>query len=341
MIFVHIMTQEKPNSYPSDDPEIFQIYKWGGNLNFNDYLILWSSFAFVFVTPFLFVFFCFYSFICIFYGIFWPMGTVLALFLTLQYKFEPSSAVIDSYVTTVWMNYFNYEVIDLWNFDVNHQLLFAEFHHGVLPIGMICSGAMLRFLPKVGSNYPLSIKCGIADSLSYVPGLGHLAQSSNCVPATRRNVRKCLEKGDSVALSVGGIAELLSTHPDKEIIVLKERRGFVKQAVETGTDLLVVYHFGNSRTLDLIKPLPSSISRKLGISLMIPIGRFFLPIPYRQKLVTVFSKPIEVKKMSKNDAGFDDYVELVHGKFVEELKRIYFKFRHTVPGWEKRPLEII
>ena len=92
------MVLDHPKVYQSDDPEIFEIYRWEDykNMTFKDYLILWSSFLFVFVVPFMFGVFCLYSFVCIFLGTFWPMGTVIALFLTLNYKFEPTSAIVDS-----------------------------------------------------------------------------------------------------------------------------------------------------------------------------------------------------------------------------------------------------
>ncbi len=38
-------------------------------------------------------------------------------------------------------------------------------------------------------------------------------------------------------LVVGGTAEMRQSHPDHIRLVLKERRGFVKLALETGADL--------------------------------------------------------------------------------------------------------
>jgi hypothetical protein len=38
-------------------------------------------------------------------------------------------------------------------------------------------------------------------------------------------------------LVVGGMAEMRQSHPDHIRLVLKERRGFVRVALETGADL--------------------------------------------------------------------------------------------------------
>lgn len=48
-------------------------------------------------------------------------------------------------------------------------------------------------------------------------------------------------------MRAGGIAEMFLYDEHKEIIKLKDRKGFVRIAVEAGADLVPCYHFGNSR----------------------------------------------------------------------------------------------
>lgn len=50
--------------------------------------------------------------------------------------------------------------------------------------------------------------------------------------------------GVSVGLMVGGIAEMFMIRPDHERIKLKDRKGFVRVALEHGTPILPVYMFG-------------------------------------------------------------------------------------------------
>jgi diacylglycerol O-acyltransferase 2, plant len=56
-----------------------------------------------------------------------------------------------------------------------------------------------------------------------------------------------LMRGQTVAVHVGGIAEMFESHPDKEVIFLKRRRGFVKAAIQYGVPIIPMYHFGNSQ----------------------------------------------------------------------------------------------
>ena len=69
------------------------------------------------------------------------------------------------------------------------------------------------------------------------------------------------------------------------------------------------------------------------------VGRWGLPFPKKIMLLTVAGKPIEVKKMSRDDPHYSEYVDEVQQKVADELQRVYYKYR-CVYGWENRPMEI-
>jgi len=58
-----------------------------------------------------------------------------------------------------------------------------------------------------------------------------------------------LKQGHSIAVHVGGIAEMFETYPDREVIYLSKRRGFLRAAAEHGVAVLPMYHFGNTQIL--------------------------------------------------------------------------------------------
>ena len=45
---------------------------------------------------------------------------------------------------------------------------------------------------------------------------------------------------------------MFMTHGDKEAIMLQNRRGFIKIAVEHGIPVIPMYHFGNSQLLRFV-----------------------------------------------------------------------------------------
>lgn len=53
--------------------------------------------------------------------------------------------------------------------------------------------------------------------------------------------------GFLLLLCAGGIAEIFMIDDKAEVIKLKDRKGFVRMAVEAGADLLPCYHFGNTQ----------------------------------------------------------------------------------------------
>lgn len=79
----------------------------------------------------------------------------------------------------------------------------------------------------------------------------------------------------------GGIAEMYLVDDHAEVIKIKDRKGFVRVAVEHGTEIIPVYHFGNSQ---LFKWGPKSwegLSRKWRVALGFMFGRYNLPLPNR------------------------------------------------------------
>ena len=89
----------------------------------------------------------------------------------------------------------------------------------------------------------LSIYSVAASSVFSIPFWRHFVAWVGSVPASRANFVRLLRRG-SVAVIVGGIAEMYMQHARRERIVLRNRKGFVRIAVEQGLDggIIPVYH---------------------------------------------------------------------------------------------------
>jgi Diacylglycerol acyltransferase len=73
--------------------------------------------------------------------------------------------------------------------------------------------------------------------------------AGGCIPASKSSLHKALKAGSSALVLVGGIAEMFMLERDKEVIMLRKRRGFVRAAIEAGVPILPVYYFGQSKLL--------------------------------------------------------------------------------------------
>lgn len=159
-------------------------------------------------------------------------------------------------------------------------------------------------------------------------------------PATRHNFVRLLKRG-SVAVLVGGIAEMFMQDSKRERLMLRSRKGFTRVAVETGAPIVPVYHFGNSRAFDFGPSFLMPHARRIGAALGVLIGRWGLPVPRRVPFMMVSGKPIAVEKVARDDPRFHAVVDETHARVVKELQALYERNRAKYdPSWADRPLSI-
>ena len=122
---------------------------------------------------------------------------------------------------------------------------------------------------------------GLAASAALsMPIFRQLLRGVGAIDASRPSATKALNKGLTVGISTGGVAEVFETDNDDEVIILRERTGLIKLAIRTGAALVPCYLFGNTKLLSLWAggsvgfELLRTISRKIGFALIFFFGRF-------------------------------------------------------------------
>uniref|UniRef100_A0A8R1ECS7 Acyltransferase n=2 Tax=Caenorhabditis japonica TaxID=281687 RepID=A0A8R1ECS7_CAEJA len=138
-----------------------------------------------------------------------------------------------------------------------------------------------------------------------------------CIDCSKESIRYTLsgehrqkKKGNAIVLVVGGAAEALDAHPGTHELTLKSRKGFVREALITGSDLVPVYSFGENDVFGQVSNPAGSTLRKwqeyarnmMGMSLPLVKGRGFLQytvgwLPFRRPINTVIGAPIRVKRV--------------------------------------------
>ena len=87
----------------------------------------------------------------------------------------------------------------------------------------------------------------VADAVLYTPLLKHVLGIFGLISASKESMKATLKKpgvSGTVALYVGGMAELFLSCENEEKIYLKKRKGFIKLALQEGVDVIPVYLFG-------------------------------------------------------------------------------------------------
>jgi len=205
--------------------------------------------------------------------------------------------------------------------------------HGVLPV------SNLLFLIGLPHIWGFEFHGLTTDAALRLPILRQIMLWVGCKPATRKSAKKILESGMSIGISPGGVSEIFDTNNNDEVIFIKERKGFVKLALMTGTPIVPSYCFGTTKLFscwygqgDFLRKL----SRKVGFGVVLVWGRFGLPIIHRYPLTTVSGAPIFVPlEKQPSQKMIDEY----HLLFLTELKGLFDRNKAAY-GWADKELVI-
>lgn len=154
-------------------------------------------------------------------------------------------------------------------------------------------------------------------------------------PLTRRLLAK-----RHVVLYLGGIAELFLSSTSVEKLFVKQRAGCIKLALQTGSDIVPVYLFGNTSVLSLVAAGPlAALSRKFQVSFTLFWGLWGLPIPRPRPVLYVRGKPLGLPKLPAEQVT-DELVRKWHECYVAEIERIYMTYRPMNVDYQAKPLEL-
>ncbi|CAL9737327.1 diacylglycerol O-acyltransferase 1 [Monosporozyma servazzii] len=169
---------------------------------------------------------------------------------------------------------------------------------------------------------------------------------------SKKNALKVLENYQSICIVVGGVRESLLSSEDSVELILHNRKGFIKLALQTGNVSLVpVFGFGETNCFKVYETQEGSIlhkiqfwfKQKLGFTFPIFFARGlfnydFGLIPFRTPLNVVLGNPIYIKE--KHDQPDQSLIEHYHSLYVKELENIYYSNRDKF-GSSDIKLEIV
>jgi hypothetical protein len=189
---------------------------------------------------------------------------------------------------TPMLDFFEYEqIIETKPVDVvasmraGKNYILAVQPHGVLSMTAMCSAIY------ADDDLCGTIPTGVASALLATPILKHVMGIFYLISASKSSLKKQFQKGGiegTVVLYVGGMAELFLSNVEVETLYLKNRKGFIKLALQEGVDVVPIYMFGNTSCLSVIQTgFLANLSRKLQVSLTYFWGKWYLPIPRDEK----------------------------------------------------------
>uniref|UniRef100_A0A667YH31 Monoacylglycerol O-acyltransferase 2 n=1 Tax=Myripristis murdjan TaxID=586833 RepID=A0A667YH31_9TELE len=139
--------------------------------------------------------------------------------------------------------------------------------------------------------------------------------------------------GNAVVIAVGGAPEALDAHPGTYNVLLANKKGFVKLAMEYGAHLVPVFSFGENEVFDQVENprgtwlrwIQERLQAIMGISLPLFHARgifqySFGLMPYRKPITTVVGRPIRVEK---NEKPTVEDLDALHQLYMDELSSLF------------------
>ncbi|XP_039225612.1 2-acylglycerol O-acyltransferase 2-A-like [Crotalus tigris] len=303
-------------------------------------------------------FFCFFCmaqcsialFILLLFTRFWLISALYAVWWAFDWDTprkdgRSSHRVRNSVIWRYAKDYFPISLVKTADLDPSKNYVFGCHPHGILP-----AGGFINFCTEAtgfSKHFPgLKPHPTMLSMLFRAPFFRDYVMSLGLIPSDKESVSYVLRKkegGNIVILSVGGAKEALHAHPGAYTLVLDNRKGFVRLAIENGTPLVPVFSFGENELYDQIKNPTGSwvrwiqdrLQKIMGFSLPLFYARGIFQytfgfLPYRKPIFTVVGKPIQVEK--KHNPSQDE-VDDLHKRYLEGLSKLFeeHKLKYNVP----------
>ena len=184
------------------------------------------------------------------------------------------------------------------------------FHpHGILTAGWIVNGNTRS------EFYDARVVFMVVETLFYIPIISDIVIFNNTWPATKYEMVTRMEKKQNLALLPGGFEEATLYRNGRHRVFIKQRKGFVKYALQNGYKLVPTYTFGEERTYWAFSWLSKKLKflNKYKIPTVFFIGKYLLAPNDNVSLITVVGSPLQLPRIEEpTDADVDEW----HGKYV-------------------------
>uniref|UniRef100_A0AAY4EN75 Acyltransferase n=1 Tax=Denticeps clupeoides TaxID=299321 RepID=A0AAY4EN75_9TELE len=251
----------------------------------------------------------------------------------------------------VWQhlsNYFPIKLVKTAELSPSRNYILGCHPHGIISMGAFAcfsteSCGFAQAFPGVRST--LAILAG----LFRLPIYRDYIMSAGMRPVSRHSLEYMLTRrgvGNAVVIIVGGAEESLACAPGINTVVMRNRKGFVRLALECGADLVPVYSFGENELYKQVVLPEGSWGRRLqalfkqimGFAPCLFLGERWLFLPYRTPITTVVGSPISVPKLQ---SPTEERVDHYHTLYMEALTELFHKHKAGCGLADTHKLQII
>ncbi|XP_034539957.1 2-acylglycerol O-acyltransferase 3b isoform X1 [Notolabrus celidotus] len=283
----------------------------------------------------------------------WPLSTLYFIWLVIDWQTPERGGMKTQFVRRwkVWehmRDYFPIKLVKTAELNPNKNYILGCHPHGIMSAGAFScfsteSCGFTELFPGVKAT--LAILAG----LFRLPLFREYIMCAGLCPVSKPSLAHLLSqsgKGNAVVIVIGGAAESLASSPGINTVVMKQRKGFVRVALEFGADLVPVFSFGENELFRQVIFSDGSLGRRLqdlfkkimGFAPCLFVGERMAIIPYKSPVTTVVGSPISVpKRVTPTDEEVNHY----HKLYMEALSKLFHEHKVSCGLSESHKLQII
>uniref|UniRef100_A0A672H3R6 2-acylglycerol O-acyltransferase 2-A-like n=1 Tax=Salarias fasciatus TaxID=181472 RepID=A0A672H3R6_SALFA len=233
--------------------------------------------------------------------------------------------------------FFLHRLVKTVDLDPRHNYVLGFHPHGVL-----VAGAFTNFC-----TYATGFRTMFPGLTSYLlmlplwfraPFFRDYIMCAGLVPSDKDSASYLLRQkggGNAVVIAVGGAPEALDAHPGTYNVLLANKKGFIKMAMDCMkcAHLVPVFSFGENEVFDQVQNprgtwlrwVQENLQSVMGVSLPLFHARgvfqySFGLMPYRKPITTVVGRPIQVERTPKPTA---EQLNDLHQLYMDELSNLF------------------
>ncbi|XP_030637407.1 2-acylglycerol O-acyltransferase 3b [Chanos chanos] len=245
-------------------------------------------------------------------------------------------------------DYFPVKLVKTAELSPSKNYILGCHPHGIMSVGAFCcfsteSCGSAQLFP--GVQLTLAILAG----LFRLPLFRDYIMSAGLRPVSKESIEYLLSRcgeGNAVVIIIGGAEESLASSPGVNTVVMRQRKGFVRLALENGADLVPVYSFGENDLFKQVVFPEGSMGRRLqsifkhvmGFAPCLFAGERWLLMPYRSPVTTVVGSPISVPRVP---CPSEEQVDHYHRLYMEALTHLFHKHKTSCGLKDSHQLQII
>lgn len=194
------------------------------------------------------------------------------------------------------------------------------------PHGIFCCGWTTAQLTELLTFPNSGIHWLVADQLFRIPILNEIFSYFGCESVSASNMKRLMRRRENIALLPGGFQSAALLENGKHRCFVRQRKGFIKYALQHGSSVRPCYSFGEEETYYTLNWFERFRLRLANYN--IPAMMFVSPLLYlpnpNTRLVTVCGEPIQFPMI---ESPTTETVDLWHQTYMTALQSLFDSYK--------------